>query len=225
MIDTGTRFGFGLAEDTALYVPPDGPLEVIGSGGVTVVDVSHAKLRDGLHGATVSGVVLHHLTSGDTMDHRTGVIVVNPSKARIAAGAESNLGSRLVPDLGQTDSLKRALTEGLVDSRSERQVGLLLRFHRTYGHGYQFTFRKASDTRGYLGRINDQPSYTVTGVALDIRPVTLILDDAEPRAGAVGDSARKETQAALFRGILPNGSLAPGLPLTRASSPPRWCGR
>ena len=65
--------GVGLDEDTALFIGPDDAFEVVGSGGVTVVDPSHLTYSsmDSAHlGAPVSliGVTLHVLTHGARYD-------------------------------------------------------------------------------------------------------------------------------------------------------------
>ncbi|MDX1418595.1 MAG: cyanophycinase [Rubricoccaceae bacterium] len=65
--------GVGLDEDTALFLGPDDTFEVIGSGGVTVVDpthLTHSSMDSAKPGAPVSliGVTLHVLTHGARYD-------------------------------------------------------------------------------------------------------------------------------------------------------------
>ncbi len=61
--------GIGLDEDTAAFIRPGGDLEVVGSGGITIIDptdLSHSSMDDALKGKPVSliGVKLHILVSG-----------------------------------------------------------------------------------------------------------------------------------------------------------------
>ncbi|HLT48030.1 MAG TPA: cyanophycinase [Rubricoccaceae bacterium] len=68
--------GIGLDEDTAIFIGPDETFEVVGSGGVTVVDPTHLTYSsmDSAHpGAPVSliGVTLHVLTHGARYDAET----------------------------------------------------------------------------------------------------------------------------------------------------------
>lgn len=68
--------GIGIDEDTAACVDPDGVLEVIGSGAVTVVDpaglrhssMHHARKRDPI---TLIGMTLHVLAAGARYDTNT----------------------------------------------------------------------------------------------------------------------------------------------------------
>jgi cyanophycinase len=65
--------GLGLDEDTAAFIGPDNKLEVIGSGGVTVLDtanVEHSSMASASEGAPVAmiGIKLHILTAHATYD-------------------------------------------------------------------------------------------------------------------------------------------------------------
>ncbi len=65
--------GIGLDEDTATFISPDETLEVVGSGGVTVVDaseVSYSSIGEVGEGQPVSmlGLRLHILVAGATFD-------------------------------------------------------------------------------------------------------------------------------------------------------------
>lgn len=65
--------GLGLDEDTAAFIDPDGILEVVGSGGVTIVDPSEieyssiAEIRKG-EVVTLTNVRLHILAAGARFD-------------------------------------------------------------------------------------------------------------------------------------------------------------
>ena len=61
--------GIGLDEDTAAFIPPDDDLEVVGSGGITVIDptdLSYSSMDKARRGEPVSliGVKLHILVAG-----------------------------------------------------------------------------------------------------------------------------------------------------------------
>jgi cyanophycinase len=65
--------GIGLDEDTAAFIGPDETLEVVGSGGVTIVDasdVSFSSIADVLEGQPVCmlGLRLHILVAGATFN-------------------------------------------------------------------------------------------------------------------------------------------------------------
>lgn len=65
--------GIGLDEDTAAFIRPGDDLEVVGSGGITVIDptdLSHSSMDSARRGEPVSliGVKLHILVSGGRFD-------------------------------------------------------------------------------------------------------------------------------------------------------------
>lgn len=65
--------GIGLDEDTAAFIAPDEQLEVVGSGGITVIDptdLSYSSMDQASRGEPVSliGVKLHILVAGGRFD-------------------------------------------------------------------------------------------------------------------------------------------------------------
>lgn len=65
--------GIGVDEDTAAFIGPDDVIEVVGSGGLTVLDTSHleySSMAEARKGQPVSmlGVRLHILLAGDRYD-------------------------------------------------------------------------------------------------------------------------------------------------------------
>lgn len=68
--------GLGLDEDTAAFIDPDDSIEVVGSGGITIVDVSgltHSSMAQASESDPICmiGIQLHILTDGATYDMRT----------------------------------------------------------------------------------------------------------------------------------------------------------
>lgn len=68
--------GIGVDEDTAAFIDPDNVIEVLGSGGLTIVDptdLQHSSMADVKQGKPVSliGVKLHILLAGDKYDLKT----------------------------------------------------------------------------------------------------------------------------------------------------------
>ena len=68
--------GIGLDEDTAAFIRPGDDLEVVGSGGITIIDpaeLSYSSMDRALRGDPVSliGVKLHILVSGGRFDIAT----------------------------------------------------------------------------------------------------------------------------------------------------------
>ncbi|MFT5351090.1 MAG: cyanophycinase, partial [Gammaproteobacteria bacterium] len=68
--------GIGIDENTAAFIDPDGLLEVLGSGAITVLDpdeLSHSSMANTLHQEpiTLIGMKLHILASGARYDINT----------------------------------------------------------------------------------------------------------------------------------------------------------
>ena len=77
--------GFGIDEDTAAYISPDGEMEVVGSGAVTVVDpagLTHSSMYDAGDQDPICliGLTLHLLTAGDRYNLETRVATPNPDE-------------------------------------------------------------------------------------------------------------------------------------------------
>lgn len=221
LIEAGIPRGFGVDEDTAMIVRPDGTAGVIGRGGVAVVDVSAASARDGPLGYRASGIRLNYLGAGDAIDLKTGAVTVHPRKVRIAAGAEEWNGNELIPDIFGVGAVKIAITWGLLDNTSTTQAGVALRYNGSYGHGYRLTFTETERTRGYSGVVDRLFGYTVLDVRVDIDPISSALEPSSTTTPVDLPRGRNGTvvQAVSFRGIMPADAakrFRPGDPLTRA---------
>jgi cyanophycinase len=82
--------GLGVDEDTAGVVGPDGVLEVIGRGSVTIVDGASAETDAwNVHGhrpVMISGVMLHALPSGYRFDLRRRQRIATPDLIALPGG-------------------------------------------------------------------------------------------------------------------------------------------
>ena len=220
VIEERVRFGFGIDEDTALAVGPDGTIEVLGTGSVTLVDSADAKCDDGPLGCRMTGIVVSCLQHGDRFNPQTGTAIVHPSKKPIVAGMEENNGNYLIPDISGPETVLHALIEGLANNSSRKQIGIVLKHNQHFGSGYRFSFLKTDETRSYEGDVNGLWSHAVLGVRLNIEPVTLTL--RPPQSALPKDLPDGRTRTALeavwFRGILladDQGRLRPFEPMTR----------
>jgi cyanophycinase len=86
--------GLGIDEDTAGVVGPDGVMEVVGRGSITIVDGAAAETDAwDVHGhrpLMISGVVLHALPSGYRFDLRRRHRIAAPALKTIAGGAAAS---------------------------------------------------------------------------------------------------------------------------------------
>src|SRR6187431_446243 len=85
--------GLGVDEDTAGVVGPDGVMEVIGRGSITVVDGSASETDaweiKGHKPLMISGVVLHSLPAGYRFDLRRRQRLATPTLHAIQGGGEA----------------------------------------------------------------------------------------------------------------------------------------
>jgi hypothetical protein len=216
LIEKKIRLGYGIDENTAMLVRPDGVVEVVGWDGVTILDASEATAEDGPLGFRMAGVRLTRLTGGDTFNPRTGEVAIHPSKRLIVAGREEYDGTELITDISGIGALRKALTVGLVDNSSRAQAGIDVRYNGHYGHGYKFTFTETPRTLGFAGSSEGVHQYSVREVRMDAEPTTCTLEP--PAAYMPVDSARKEIHALVFRGVMLNDDrrhFRPADPLTR----------
>ncbi|KAK3594653.1 hypothetical protein CHS0354_003576 [Potamilus streckersoni] len=83
----GSNFAFGVDEDTALVITNDGTnkatAKVIGSSGVTLLDISKAADEHSQY-FSIHGVSISYLTHGDQINLHTRAITIAPNKMLIA---------------------------------------------------------------------------------------------------------------------------------------------
>jgi len=78
--------GLGIDENTAAFIDPDGVLEVVGSGAVTVIDpsgLSHSSMHDARHmdPITLIGLKMHILAAGARYDTESRLATPAPNDA------------------------------------------------------------------------------------------------------------------------------------------------
>lgn len=181
VVETKSPYGFGIDENTALDVSPDGTIEVVGEGTVTIVEGAAAKLEDGPLGCRISGVRLSCLEGGDRFDPKLGKVLPRAEKQEIVAGKEANNGNFLIPDINGRGGAFDAIIAGLADNTARKQVGIALKHNQHFAHGYRFTFHKTDSTKCYEGYVSGLYSNTVIGVKLDIAPVDGTLRSPDKR--------------------------------------------
>ncbi len=89
--------GLGVDEDTAGVVGPDGVMEVIGRGSVTIIDGASAETDAWeVHGhrpVMISGVILHALPSGYKFDLRRRQRIATPELKALPGGNIASIAS------------------------------------------------------------------------------------------------------------------------------------
>jgi cyanophycinase len=170
--------GLGIDEDTALVCQGD-LVEVLGASGVVVVDVASAKAAKALSwssadGLRAKGVLLHYLEEGDRFDVATRTPLPRPERQPIVAGKQENADYPLATDLFGRDIFRAMLVDGLAENQKEATSGIAFSLDgQGRGQGSEWTLRKSGRFAGLYASINDNDTYAVTYVTLDVEPVTV----------------------------------------------------
>jgi len=185
----GFRLGLGVDEDTAAVVKGR-RIEIVGTGGAMLVDLSEAARDASLPAFNLQGARLSYLGPGDRHDLASGQTY--PAARRLADPLQpppalpQALGACL-PDMLSDSALRRAMVALLEQPLAEVR-GLA---HRL-GHnaddpapdlGFEFRLYRAAGLRGWRGGINGENDYTLLNVRADVRPVRMASPLFTPLAG------------------------------------------
>ncbi|MYM33919.1 cyanophycinase [Duganella sp. FT94W] len=174
MLTKGYKYGLGIDENTAMVVDSRRRVEIVGSKGALLVDLSHATTDPASAGFNIANAVISYLDNGDIYDLTTHSFT--PSKAK--AGRRLKPHKDLVADpVFSPDILGRnalvQLMESLINNRRSEAIGIA-----TSGRGtplpelvFQFTLSKTRDSVAYASVA--PPSYSILNLRLDIRPLDL----------------------------------------------------
>ncbi|TAG05365.1 MAG: cyanophycinase [Betaproteobacteria bacterium] len=174
--------GIGVDENAAVAVSRDGTkrrFEVLGASGVIVLDTSRATSNASLSAFNVRGARLSYLERGDHFDLNTRVMTPSAFKlgGTILDPAHPNYKPEFDEPRWYADALsKNGLVEimcNLIDNTPRQVVAMALPPpHQTNRDlGFEFTFRKAPGTLGYLRIDKGRAHYSVKDIVLDVLPV------------------------------------------------------
>lgn len=178
MNDLDTNYGIGLGPDTAAILWDD-KLEVVGHGGVIIVDLTGATPAADDGGFNLKGARLSYLDDGDQIDMRT---------LKITPSAYKREGFEIAPGIGDKEAEAEnttvmgdmfdhnRLTESLIaalESPGQGVVGLAFpESGNENDQGFEFRFYTGEDTFGWLGMLSGSERYTARNIHLDIAPIT-----------------------------------------------------
>lgn len=175
-LPTSQRIGFGIDENTALVIDlARHSAQVIGAGGVTVLDERAALVDVKDSGLHLREVRLHLIGGGDLIDLATLTVTPagykRPVKPSSSATARLRVAEGLAAPAGRLDAW---LTDELVgvaaSSRIERPSFL------ASGEGVLFGFARTSTSAAYQGRdAEGRDRDTVVDVVFDVSPVHVVV--------------------------------------------------
>ena len=182
MLKKGYKLGLGVEENTAAIVR-GGDIQVIGAKGVLIADLTQATNDPTREEFNLRNAKLTYLDRGDRYNLKTRT--TTPS-------AEKLMGTRLDPNdknyspyyavdefypdvLG--DAVLLSLMAHFIDNRQKEVIGLAFSPPDSKDArpdlGFEFHFRKGSDSLGYFTSSHGGADYTVTNIYLDVRPVLM----------------------------------------------------
>ncbi|NIQ07709.1 MAG: cyanophycinase [Candidatus Korarchaeota archaeon] len=172
---TNAEYGYGIAEDTAIvFERTDSSFQIMGDGGVIVLDVSSDVKRDQL---PFEGVKINYLTHGDTFDIDRASFTVSEGKDIETKDSPAYETTHFEPDVFAPYAVKNMLTSGLIDNTATSTSGIAFRMKSdTEGDGIQLTFSETGTSWGFKGELDfEQSKYTVLNVDLSVHPIELTI--------------------------------------------------
>ena len=173
MLKKGYRLGLGIDENTAAVVGPDRDVEVIGYKGALLLDLAAASVDIAQPAFNVSNVAISYLDSGDRVNLASRVLTPSADKSgRLDLANPAHQGPLYSADILGNSALVDLMGK-LIDSDQSQALGLAFSGPQDPAarSGFEFRFRRASDTVGYGSATSE--AYSVYRLRLDVRPIAL----------------------------------------------------
>ncbi len=180
MLQKGYKLGVGVDENTAAIFRGD-TVEIVGYKGALVADLTNASTDRSQPEFNLRGAKLTYLDRGDRYNLKTrvatpsaeklGDLKVDPNAADFKPYFTTDA---YYPDvLGDTTVVN--LMANLIDNKQAEVIGLAFGGPGTDKPdlGFEFRFRKGSDSLGYYSGAFGGEDYSVMNIVLDVTPVLL----------------------------------------------------
>jgi cyanophycinase len=178
MLAHGYKLGVGVDENTAAVVTGGKQIEIVGYKGAVVVDMSGAVSVSKSDALNVRNVKLSYLSRGDRYDLQAKTLILGTDKAqhKLDSTKPSHKTVRLYADILANTTVVD-LMQNLIDSAQSEAVGLAFNGSGESQSelGFEFRFRKGTDSAAYDTGIQGGEDNTVLNIYLDVRPVEVAL--------------------------------------------------
>jgi cyanophycinase len=176
----GMTLGLGIEEDAAAVLKGDW-IEVLGTGGALLVDLTEASTDPTLGAFNVSGARLTYLGHGDRYDLRTRTLL--PSQAKLAGQRIDPRAADFKPYNEDAPFALDVLSAGVVlqtmiriiDGKATEARGLAFDASPNAPEprdlGFEFRFSRRDDSLGWYDPVASADAYTLANVRLDVVPV------------------------------------------------------
>lgn len=174
-LDYNFRYGFGLAENTALIVK-NNEVDIAGESGVMIFDLSEVNYNWTEEGLKAQQIKVNYLERGDSFNFATGEVNVDKRRKRITKAIYNP--QKEINGIFNPGIAKKILTKYLVDNKQKEVVGL--GYSKGAEKGFKFIFEEKKSTQGFKGNLvqpeyypkSEKLSYTVKNAYLNIKPST-----------------------------------------------------
>ncbi|MDF2547481.1 MAG: cyanophycinase [Anaerosolibacter sp.] len=168
------ELAYGVDENTAMIVNNETKMiEVVGAGGVTLVDISKATKDLKSKRTSIKDIVISYIEQGDTFNISTKEFVFNPDKVDTAGYEYYEVNGPILNTgvMSANGYWKQFIAFDLVDNGAVKEVKSYLFDDK--GLGFELIFRKTEESNGYWAYLNGgtKDYYSVLKVALDIEPI------------------------------------------------------
>ncbi len=182
MMKKDYKLGLGVDENTAAIVRGD-EVEVIGAKGALIADLTQATSDKSIKQFNVRGAKLTYLDRGDRYNFKTRTTTPSAEKLKDKKidPNDKNFSPYFKTDAFYADVLGDTVVANLmanfIDNPQKEVIGLA--FHAAGSKdsrpelGFEFRFRKGSDSLGYFSSAFGGEDYSVMNIYLDVRPVQM----------------------------------------------------
>lgn len=193
MAQTGYKLGLGVEENSAAIIRGN-DVEVIGARGVLVIDLTEASRDAAVGEFNLRNARLSLLGTGDRYNFKTRT--ATPSMAKLKGSRldpnDKNYRPYYMADEFYADALGDSMILGLmtnfIDNTQKEVIGLVLPRPGAKDTkpdlGFEFRFRKGSDSLGHFTSASGGEEYTVLNIYLDIQPIMLSQPFYRPYRGS-----------------------------------------
>lgn len=177
----GYTLGIGVDENTALVVK-NNIAEVVGYKGALVMDLSNSTTNPSLKEFNLKNVKLTYLDRGDKFNLQTKEVIIHPLK--LAGTKLEPNHPKYQPHFNQkklyADILANSavvdLMFNLIDNQEKEVTGIAftnVSEDEKPELGFEFKFKKGTDTLGYFTSAFGSEDYTVMNIYLDVTPIRM----------------------------------------------------
>lgn len=166
--------GYGIDENTAMvYDANTRQFEVIGTGGVTIVDISDATKMYKENVFNLKNIKLSYITQKDRYCPESGKFTINPIKKKTVGNEYMDIPKPYVTGVFNAyPFLRDFISYKLIDNVASKEAKSFC-FDNT-GEGFELLFRQTASSEGYWCYINGVVDYySVLNIALDVTPINI----------------------------------------------------